>query len=287
MTLYLDRFIAVIGGDVEPQKVTRANVMAFRDALEKDAKYSHRTACKHLEQLHTLFAVAMSQGIVESNPAHGVKVDKRKGGKLVADQRRKPFSTDQVSMIFDFMGSQSMDFQWVVRLLAYHGARSTEIAQLRAEDVTVESGVHVIKLHDRHGSIKNSASLRDVPLHPACLSFVAYAKAAGELAAANGEEPWVFRNLPQFANGRRGAGFQRDASDFLRKMLKIKDKQYSMHSLRHTWRTLAREINMPEHVSRSIMGHSLGKDDHASYGDGPSLKIRAKWIAKIDPLAAY
>ena len=71
----------------------------------------------------------------------------------------------------------------------------------------------------------------------------------------------------------------------MRKVAKITDPALIMHSFRHTWRTLAREISMPPAVSRAIMGHRLGKDDHEDYGGLPSLKLRAEWMAKIDPLA--
>jgi hypothetical protein len=41
---------------------------------------------------------------------------------------------------------------------------------------------------------------------------------------------------------------------------------------------------MPEHISAAIMGHALGKGHHgATYGKGVSLKLRAEWIAKVDP----
>jgi WD40 repeat protein len=34
----------------------------------------------------------------------------------------------------------------------------------------------------------------------------------------------------------------------------------------------------------SLKGHALGKGEGGKYGSAPSLKLRAKWIAKIDPL---
>ena len=57
-----------------------------------------------------------------------------------------------------------------------------------------------------------------------------------------------------------------------------------MHSFRHLWRTLGRECEMPESISRSIMGHTLGGGEHGAYGAAHSLKLRAEWIAKIQPL---
>ena len=48
------------------------------------------------------------------------------------------------------------DDQIVMRLLAYHGARSKEICQLRCTDVTTLMGVPVIRIHDRTGgTVKN------------------------------------------------------------------------------------------------------------------------------------
>ena len=49
---------------------------------------------------------------------------------------------------------------------------------------------------------------------------------------------------------------------------------------------MARELNIPEPISRAILGHTLGSGDHGKYGAAPSLKLRAKWIAKVDPLKA-
>ena len=43
---------------------------------------------------------------------------------------------------------------------------------------------------------------------------------------------------------------------------------------------------MPESVSRAIMGHTLGVGEHGAYGGAPSLKLRAEWMAKIDPLGS-
>jgi hypothetical protein len=43
---------------------------------------------------------------------------------------------------------------------------------------------------------------------------------------------------------------------------------------------------MPGAISRSIIGHSLGKDDHdGTYGSMPSLTKRYAWLCKIDPIA--
>jgi hypothetical protein len=41
---------------------------------------------------------------------------------------------------------------------------------------------------------------------------------------------------------------------------------------------------MPDAVKYALTGHALGKGEGGKYDEGPSLKQRAKWIAKVDPL---
>ena len=185
-----------------------------------------------------------------------------------------------MSAIFDSLSSETEHFRWIVRLLAYHGLRSGEACQLRSEDVALLYGVPVLQIHDQHGSVKNRPSIRDIPVHPACIDI----QRAAMQAAAESSEGWLFPSLPVKKLGR-GRWFQDYGSRFLRQRVGVMDRRYTMHSFRHLWRTLARECDMPESVSRSIMGHTLGSGEHGFYGGAPSLRLRAEWIAKIDPLS--
>ena len=164
----------------------------------------------------------------------------------------------------------------VMRLLAYHGMRAGEACQLRACDVQRLSGVDVVSINDAAGSIKNKPSLRDVPLHPQCRELL-------KLAKSKVPEAYVF-DYPMWKHSRAGK-FQQRANAWLRS-IGITDKNITIHSWRHTWRTMARELNIPEPISRAILGHTLGSGDHGKYGAAPSLKLRAKWVAKVDPLKA-
>ncbi len=108
---------------------------------------------------------------------------------------------------------------------------------------------------------------------------------ARQVEAKYGIDSWLFPELPVKELGR-GRWFQDYGSRFLRHTVGITDRRYTMHSFRHLWRTLARECEMPDSVSRAIMGHTLGSGEHGAYGGAPSVKLRAEWIAKIDPLGA-
>lgn len=226
-----------------------------------------------------LLRVALNANIIAADPSKGIKI---RGSKQTTDDNdRKPFEAAHVSAIFNAAEKESADFQLVLRLLAYHGMRSGEAAQLRVDDVALKTGVQMLRIHGTFGSLKNKMSRRDIPVHPACKPLLDAHLA--RLRAA-GETEWLFPSFKSYAAGR-GAWLQRYASDFLRDKAKITDDRLTLHSFRHMFRTLAREVEMPEAVSRSLMGHTLGVGEHGKYGAAPSLAKRAEWIAKIDPLA--
>ena len=275
MRLHVRRFVSVIG-NLPPDRITRAHVGAFRDVLEADTTLSRRTVAKHLDSLHALFAAAASKLKMDSNPAAGVKVSKA-GGKF-SDQRGKgAFTAEQARMIFAAVHDQPLDFQWMTRLCAYTGARSGELAQLRVDDVTTLEGVPVLRIHDKYGALKNKFSMRDIPIPPALSGIVAYAQSR--------TGPWLFADYPAHRKRSRGTTFQHVASDFLRHGVGILDPTLTWHSWRHRFRTICREIDMPEPVSRALMGHSQGAGEHGAYGSVPSLAKRAEWIGKVYPLA--
>jgi integrase len=241
--------------------------MQYRDMLERKT-YARSTAQEYLDGIHRLFAIAYSEGVVQSNPVTGVKLRTARN-KFIELQRRRPFEANEIRLLFEKLKNETEPFQWLVRLLVFHGMRSGEAAQLRVEDITTISNVKVIRVHDRYGSVKNRNSQRDIPLHPKCAEFINYAQAVSK--------NWIF---PQ--RTLRSDRFQSHAGYFLRRRVGITDRALTMHSLRHTWRTLAREICMPPAVSRAIMGHSMGGDVHDEYGGRPSLRLMSEWMNKIE-----
>ncbi len=270
--LCVRRFIDIVG-DIPPADVTRDHVLKFRDHLEANG-FSRLNVAQHLAKLHALFNTALLADIVKFNPAYKTK---RKAAKLTGG--KQGFDAAQMKRIFAALDGETPDFQWIVKLLAYHGARSGEICQLKCSDVAKLSGVDVIRIHRKNGSVKNQQSVRDIPIHPTCKAIIA-------LAAKRAPDAWLFPTLTDSKQGR-GHNFQNYANrKFLRLTVGITDRAYSMHSLRHAFSTACREAEMPDAVKYALMGHALGKGEGGKYGEGPSLKLRAKWIAKVDPLKA-
>ena len=272
--LFVRRFVN-FAGDLKPREVTRDHAAGFRDKLEKNGETSTNIQ-QHLEKLLTLFNVGLSEGVVTANPFHKIKArpDQKK-----FTSGKQPFSPEQARSIFQALRGEPSDFAWAMKLLAYHGARGGEICQLRVDDVTTLNGVPVLRIHDQNGSLKNAASVRDVPIHPRCNGIIAYAK---RVAAKHGADAWLFQSFKDHKQGRAHR-FQDKGSRFLRTKIGITDVRLTIHSWRHTFRTSARNVEMPLSVSHALMGHAEG-GEHGKYGDRPSLKLCAKWIAKVDPL---
>ena len=151
-------------------------------------------------------------------------------------------------------------------------------------------GIDVIRVHDKSGgSVKNRQSVRDIPIHPKCRGIIVY---AAKVAKAHGADAYVFQSLKPTRTTGREHSFQNYANGkFLRSKVCITDRragsrQYekSIHSFRHRFSTLCREAEMPDAIKYALKGHALGKGEGGKYGAAPSLKLRAMWIAKIDPL---
>ncbi|MGE0851384.1 MAG: tyrosine-type recombinase/integrase [Hyphomicrobiaceae bacterium] len=170
MGTFVARFIEVVG-DKAPGEIERKDVLAFRDAVQE--RYTRSNAVKHLENIHALFRAAVKAGKLDINPAHDVKVL----GKAEDDGEELIFEAKQVRAIFKATKSQPMDYQWLVKLLAYHGMRSGEAVALRTDDVTVSMGIPVLKIRQvETGSMKTKQSRREIPIHPKCMGIIAYAQ---------------------------------------------------------------------------------------------------------------
>lgn len=285
--LYVARFVKVCG-DLEPKSVSRSEAVKYRDALDADGALSRAGVEAHLEKMRTMFNVAIGEHAlgIAANPFLLVRSRKDKSG-----EGKRPFTIAQVGSILEHcragaVNAGGVEFELVTMILAYHGARSGEICQLTTHDVTEAYGVPVFNIHGRNGSVKNGAT-RQVPIHPACLDAIEAQVEIAERTAKGAPDgsSWLFPETVWKEFHERGGDYQRKFGSFLREIVKIKDDNRTLHSLRHTFRDLCREAEMPTDISAAIMGHSLGKGHHgATYGLGVSIKKRADWLKKIDPL---
>ena len=270
----VERFVECVG-DIAPAAVTDTHVNTFRDWLEA-AGYRPDNVAAHLSKLQSVFTIGKSRRLVTTNPCLGVKALRKE-----KKRPKKPFVAEHYRTLFAKLPGEPADFAMLFRLLAYHGARSKEFAQLKCSDVMTLRGVPVLRVHGDNGRTKNESSVRDVPVHPECMDVIAY---AAKVAAEHGADAWLFQSLSSNPLQGRAHNFQIAAGAFIRKKAGIPDSLLTLHSLRHGWIRIAGDLEMPERVARAITGHGA-PDVHGKYGGPPSLQKRAEWIARIDPLA--
>lgn len=271
----LKHFITICG-DVAPRNVTPDHARKFRDRLDKDG-HSYATITKWLYRMHAVFAVAVAEGKTNSNPFYKIKAHGRSNGK--ASDRRMPFSRDQIKLILSRCHELRPDERIVTQLMVYHGARPSELCQLRCVDVLEVDGIPALQITDEgeDGTLKNAESYRTIPIHPACVQeILTHVEAC---RSRRKEMLFDYQFVP--SKGTRSHRFSRRFNTWLRDKLNIDDKRLVAYSTRHSFKDACRRANMPEYIANQLMGHRLAKGDAGGYGIGVSVPDLAKWLERI------
>lgn len=251
---------------------------------------------KAADHLKYLTAWAPLQGYMPTDPWAGFKLDKIRKKYSEAKRQRDPFSGVEIAMIFSYVREhrhpESIDY-WAPMLAAYQGARREEIGQMELRHVCQIDGEWVLKITDEgeHGKVKNSSSLRNMPIHPKVveagfLDFVQRRQAA--------PTDYLFREETRKGSGRlrdlkldadervSGSYGKRFAADL--RVLKIKRSVVVYHSFRHSWETIAEHVSMPRSHRAALAGRSANTGSADFYGDGPAIRQGRVALALIDPL---
>ena len=131
--LVIDRLAAHVGHS-DPSKLTKGNMVAWKDALLAEGK-APKTVSNHLLILNALFNWAMKNDRLSANPVQGVTVAaKREGGKA-----RLPYGDADAMLILNAARQLKGARRWVPWLLAYTGARREEVCQALAKDTAAEA----------------------------------------------------------------------------------------------------------------------------------------------------
>lgn len=142
------------------------------------------------------------------------------------------------------------EFYWLVLALAHSGARLSEILQLYKSDVRQVEGVTVFEIKEGKGQIlKNTLSVRLTPLH-------ANLVASGFLDwHASQPEGRLF----SVVYGRGVTITSRWFSTILLDR-RIKTKDNTLYSLRHSVAQMLERSRCPYSISRRLQGHATGTD---------------------------
>lgn len=292
------RVFGELHGEVPLESVTRKHMAELMQALkdypknipnddrklpvrELIGKYrgkaEHRpdlgTAAKKFNLIDAALEYSLAAGLIETNPAHGLKVDTG-DAKKAKPKARLPFTDDDVKRLFNDLDGRDADFRWLALLGLTTGARLNEIAQLRVADVIEEDGHICINIHcepDEHGprSAKNKSSIRKVPLrHEIAEDFERFARAKGKGI--------IFTDY-QTKEGTSAKASKR-VMTWVRKH--IADRRKVFHSFRHYLEDLCRNAGIPKDLRYRITGHT-DSDVGESYGLGFRISAVSEAVERL------
>ncbi|SOD96611.1 Integrase [Caenispirillum bisanense] len=253
------------------KEYTRNHIRAFRDALllkpkhisgsdrdlsfptliekyrDQDVERVSRVSAKKLFSfVRSLFNTAINLHDLNESPTAGITIS-----APVSETDREPFSEDELRTMFSaapFSPLNKSDDYWFILLSLFSGTRASELVQLRPEDLQEEGGIPFLDVSTSGGrTLKTKSSRRRLPVHPLLihLGFVDWAK---------NRKGRIFNGIPI---GR--AQISDPASKRFNRWLDdigISRPEVSLHSFRHTFKTMCRAANLDEHVSDVLSGHA-------------------------------
>lgn len=290
--LSIERFVALVG-DKPVAAITRADVVAFRDA--RLSKVKPATVQKDLTALKTVLDRAVETETIERNPAAGIDLPNLDHRQDEDDDKRRPYTASNLQTIFKLPvftegarpdGGGGEAAFWLPLIALFSGLRLSEIAQLLLSDVHEDQVTPFFDIGLKGGgkSLKNRTSRRQMPIHPklielGILDYVARLRSAGQsrlfpqitptkLGSAGGNwAKWWARYVRGETASTRGRGIPKDDAQVF-------------HSFRHNFKDACRAAELPKEVHDRLTGHSSG-DIGSTYGLGVPMDVLARAIAKV------
>lgn len=277
----IEALIIFLGHD-DARQVTPENIADWCDDLRHEKGVGARTVSqKYLACVKLVFGVAVEKRKLKENPAKETKVRFSKPIKA----RPKGFTDDEANAILraalrnaDEFGRRSVEnkraIRWIPWICAFTGARVTEIAQLRKEDLLTEHGVLCLRITPDAGSVK-TGKYRLAPVHPQLLE-------QGLLEMVQG-----LPDGPVFYSSGRVRGKAADpveraqsagakVGQWVRNFAGVTDPNVQPnHGWRHRFKTVARDSGMDLEVRDAIQGHEDGRAA-SDYGE---VSVKAMWEA--------
>lgn len=219
----------------------------------------------------------------DDNPAAGQILFRAKEKRARRVLGFKAFSIDQIRILFspEALEGLSEAAQWGAWIGLYTGARVAEVGQLALADFITEDGVPSIRITNEGmgQSVKNDASLRTIPVHPALIELglldrVAMLKASGEA-----------RLFPKVkVDGVNGAGnwLSKAFTRHVEKNLTLPAKgKFGFHSLRKSVVQGLQTAGVSSEHRAAYVGHDLGDEHHETYSRRPKMGELLAEVSKM------
>jgi integrase/transposase len=249
-------------GQRGPRLVTRDDAFRWRDQLILSGMTARTAHYGRVAALRALFQYAVHANVVSENPFTNVifRYDPR-------PFQRRGFSTAEARTILAAT-LQSFDRQlpytralrrWVPWLCAFTGARAGEVVQLRRQDVQEIDGIPFMVIDPEAGPVKGYVG-RKVPLHPQLVEdgFLDFVRTRPEGYLFADEDGTLHRFAVVGYLGK-----------WIRKLGVGDKKAAPLHSFRHRFKSVAREVGIGREYHEAITGHRAGRTRGDDYGEVP------------------
>lgn len=295
--------LALLPASGEGIRGLSARKLIEKAEVEGLARLSAPTIRNKLRAMSAVLSHGVRMGLLVENPviaSGSAKAAAKAASKGTAGvRRRKDYTEEELQLIFsspiysaEGWSSPRADFgkawYWMPLLMYYTGARREELAQLVAKDVRLSGGREVIPYlsiletidEDEGRGVKTEGSRRQIPLHADLISrgFMEYASSL----PANGQ---LFPQLAPSPAGYYGANFGKRWASYLRDVVGLRSSASPSHGFRHTFKTLCRQVGIPEDVHDAITGHSGAGSVARAYGGMPLVRM-AEELQKYPGLGA-
>lgn len=275
------RALAAYTGERDVRSLTGDDLHAWAEnRRDKDGVSPQAVNKNDLVAASSMFKWAMDRSggrVMTANPAAGVRLDEPK----TVVKRERTFRPNEIKAILGAALkvmphpkdlSISNAARWCPWIAAYSGARIGELCHLTGNDIWEEEGILVMHL------LKTKTGMpRKIPIHLHLIEqgFMEFVRTCGskplfydEARHREGAE-----TSPAEIRAQQLALWVRDAAG-------LKDRDVDpQHGWRHTFKTKALEVGIPERISDAITGHSSGSGAR-SY-ETPTVGMKADALARF------
>ena len=277
------KFLKSHAGHEDAAKVSKADVLAWRDALLSDGIQPKTVKAKKLAALGAAYRAGAEALMVEANPVQGAAPRVPRAVR----ERERGFTEEEAKAILravrDFEPSPRhrpetvAAFRWLPWIGAYTGARTVEIAQLRKEDFREGREGLVMRFTPEAGEVKTDG-YRDIPVHQhlVALGLMDFVNGAGQ-------GPLFYRpDKPGVVSASKARSVATRFAEWVREAAGVTDQRVQPnYGWRHWFKTEARRVGMDREASEWIMGHII-PGMAGEYGDMAGLRREIEKLPPID-----
>ena len=230
---------------LEVPEIDKAVVIQYRINQRKPkGPLGDTTFKQRVSTLKGIWNTALQFGLIEgSNPWKGADIKLKKVVK-----RRKPKNHP-----WEFYARYHRNPRF--RCLWYHGFRINELVGIYRENVVLDATIPYFRIvHQENRRLKNDSSIRDIPIHPACMA-----------------------DVERLRFGRTPAAGWKWSQDFSHK-LKLPPGD-AAHSIRHSFKSRMNKAGIIHPIQLALMGHE-GKEADDFYGE-VDLEMKLEALKKL------